>query len=120
MHFAQQSVRLGRSGKSVLSQPPARAESEEGDASVDVEGRNEDLPEEEYDSGDLDKEEDDDDDTRRSRFIVEGGSHSVKKVLAGKARTEQSVGINRFGPDLLILQGLVSANDEGERGLVVP
>ena len=104
----------------MLSQPPARAESEEGDANVDMEGRNEDLPEEEYNSGDLDKEEDDDDDTHRSRFIVEGGSHSVKKFLAGKARTEQSAGINRFDPDLLILQGLVSANDEGGQGLVVP
>ena len=59
MHFAQQSVRSGRSNKSVLSQPPARAESEEGDTNVEVEGRDEELPDEEYDSQDLDMEEDD-------------------------------------------------------------
>ena len=64
MHFTQQSVRSGKSNKSVLSQPPARAESEEEDANVDVEGRDEDLPDEEYDSEDLDMEEDDNDDTR--------------------------------------------------------
>ena len=59
---------------SLSHHPPTRVEGEgEG---FGVEGDEEDLPDEEYDSEDLDANEDG---NRRGRFVVEGAVHSIKR-----------------------------------------
>ena len=64
---------------------------------MNEEGGEEDLSGEEdaLEESGLDEDEEEDD-NRRSSFLLRGSSHSIKKVLAGKSRTEQTLGINRF------------------------
>ena len=64
---------------------------------MNEEGGEEDLSDEEDALEEFGVDEDEEeDDNRRSSFILRGSSHSIKKVLAGKSRTEQTLGINRF------------------------
>ena len=71
------------------------SDKEEVNVDADVKGDEEALFDQEDKSEEFsfDKAEED---TPRSRFRVKGASYSIKKVLAGKARTKQSSGINRF------------------------
>ena len=64
---------------------------------MNEEGGEEDLSDEEDALEEFRVDEDEEeDDNRRSSFILKGASHSIKKVLAGKSRTKQTSGINRF------------------------
>ena len=64
---------------------------------MNVEGGEEDLSDKEDALEEFRVDEDEEeDDNRRSSFILGGASRSIRKVLAGKSRTKQTSGINRF------------------------
>ena len=80
---------------------PARRVSSDGDGRADSAEASPKETEATIDDGDDDDDEDDEalgeEVDRRSRFTLKGASHSIKKVLAGKARTsKKDAGLSRL------------------------
>ena len=82
------------------AKPPARRVASDGDDNSPTDGAKESPKETEATIDDDDDDDDealDEDVDRRSRFTLKGASHSIKKVLAGKARTsKKDAGLSRL------------------------